>query len=130
MCWEWMGRGEVRGSLILFRVLVDHVTIFNSSSMQHLRWSKWLETVVGSCYIEICHKYESVPRSDSEMHRSVQFRSVQAIKYSICYLNLQSQQKHTRPMCQIYSKLVIDTPERHLVLLLLTLNIFCPFFFC
>ena len=47
-----------RWSLILFRVLVDHITIFNSSSMQHLRWGKWLETVVDSCYIELCLKYD------------------------------------------------------------------------
>ena len=33
-------------------------------------------------------------------------------------------------MCQIYSKLVIKTPERHLILLLLTLNIFCTLFYC
>ena len=40
------GRGE---PLILFRVFMDHVTIFNSSSMQHLRWSygwKLLLTVI------------------------------------------------------------------------------------
>ena len=50
---------------------VDHVTIFNSSSMQHVRWSYLLETVVDSCYIELCLKCDRTPRSDSEMHRSV-----------------------------------------------------------
>ena len=38
---------------------------------------------------------------------------------------IQSQQKNTRKMCQIYSNLTIKTPEQRLVLLLLTLNIFC-----
>ena len=33
--------------------------------------------------------------------------------------------KNTRKMCQIYSQLPIKTPEQRLVLLLLTLNIFC-----
>ena len=73
----WKASGNVMyvmGSLILFRVFVDfvdHVTVFSSSSMQHLRWSKWLETVVGSCYIELFLKYERAPRPDTEMYRSV-----------------------------------------------------------
>ena len=68
MCACVFGRVE---PLLLFRVFVDHVTIFNSSSMQRLRWSLLLETVVDSCYIELCLKCDRAPRSDSEMHRSI-----------------------------------------------------------
>ena len=50
--------------------------------------------------------------------------NVSWVKYSICHLHLKSQQKHTRATCQTYSKLVIDTPEQHPVLLLLTLTYF------
>ena len=57
-----------------FRIFVDHVTIFNSSPMQHLRWSSsWQKKVNGwkvlltvVTYIELC---ERAPRSDSGMHR-------------------------------------------------------------
>ena len=38
--------------------------------------------------------------------------------------------KYTITACQIYSKLTLKAPERRLVFLLLTLNIFCTLFHC
>ena len=38
--------------------------------------------------------------------------------------------KNTIIACQIYSKLTLKAPERRLVFLLLTLNIFCTLFHC
>ena len=46
-------------------------------------------------------------------------------QYSIRHLHIQTHQKNTKTKCQIYSKLAINSPERHHVLLLLILNIFC-----
>ena len=61
--------------LIHLRIFVDHVTLFNLSPMQHLRWSSlwqkknsWLETVVDCCYREVCIECDKAPRSDSEMY--------------------------------------------------------------
>ena len=55
-------------------IFVDHVTIFSSGTMQHLRWSSlWqksmLETIVNCCYRELPFKCGRAPRSDSERHR-------------------------------------------------------------
>ena len=48
----------------------------------------------------------------------------------ISSLCTESQQKYTRATCQIYLKLTKETPEWCLVLLLLTLNIYCTLFYC
>ena len=50
-------------------------------------------------------------------------------QYSIRHLHIQTHQKNTKTKCQIYSKLAINSPERHHVLLLLILNIFCTWLY-
>ena len=54
----------------------------------------------------------------------------QNIHSRISSLCTESQQKYTRATCQIYLKLTKETPEWCLVLLLLTLNIYCTLFYC
>ena len=56
------------------------------------------------------------------------FRLLQSISSSIYMFKLKKKQTHTRPMCQIYSKLTKG--QWCLVLLLLTLNIFDTLFCC
>ena len=68
-------------------------------------------TVVDFCYITLCLKCGRVPRSNSKSAK-------------------QKTKKDTGTTCQIYSKLTIKIPERRLVLLLLTLNIFTLLFCC
>ena len=110
-----------------FRISVDHVTIFNSSPMQLLRWSSWLETAVDCCYIEL--RFNMTGLLDPTLKCIDKFRLRQGSIPSAIYM-FKVSKKHTRTTCQIYSKLVIKTPQRHLVLLLLTLNIFRTLFCC
>ena len=77
--------------------------------------------LVDCCYIELCLNYDRF--LDPTLKCIDKF--IWGNKYSICHLHNHSQQKNTKTMCQIYSKVTIKTPESCLVLLLLTLNIFC-----
>ena len=61
------------GGPITFRIFMNHITIFNSSTMEHVRTPKelfvtenrqWLETFVDCCYID--HVGNMAPGSDSE----------------------------------------------------------------
>ena len=52
----------------------------------------------------------------------------ESILFSIYLLKVSK--KNTRTLCQIYSKLTIKKPEQYLVLLLLTLNLFCTLLYC
>ena len=106
---------------IPFRIFVDYVTIFNSSPMQHLRWSSFwqksndwkllLTFVTENFIINIAGLLDLTLKCIN--------------KFTLFNVS----KKDTRTVCQIYSKLTVETPERHLVLLLLTLNIFCALFY-
>ena len=76
--------------------------------------------------MELHLECDRTPRSNSKIHTYINLD--QRIPSAIYIFKVSK--KHTRRMCQIYSKLVIKTPEQHLVLLLLTLNIFYILFYC
>ena len=79
-----------------------------------------MRTVFNCCYIELHLKCDRAARSDSETWINLdQGKKV----FHPPFPSLKSAKKRTRTMCQIYSKLTINTPERRLVLLLLTLKI-------
>ena len=76
--------------------------------------------------MELHLECDRTPRSNSKIHTYINLD--QRIPSAIYIFKVSK--KHTRRMCQIYSKLVIKTPEQHLVLLLLTLNTFSTLFYC
>ena len=79
-----------------------------------------MRTVFNCCYIELHLKCDRAARSDSETWINLdQGKKV----FHPPFPSLKSAKKRTRTMCQKYSKLTIKTPERRLVLLLLTLKI-------
>ena len=106
---------------------MDHVTIFNSRPMPHQRWSflwqkigngwKLLAVVTKSFVLNVTGLLDPTLKSIDKM------RLRQLSIPSAIYI-FKVSKKQTRTTCQIYSKVVIKTSERHLVLLLLTLNIF------
>ena len=44
---------EVPQYPIPFKIFADHATIFNSSPMQHVRWSSLWQKLYNCCYIEL-----------------------------------------------------------------------------
>ena len=69
------------------------ITIFRSSSMQHLRWSSLRQKMGDSWKLLLTFVTQNFIVDDSETHRSIQ---IKAIKYSICHLNVNSQQKNPK----------------------------------
>ena len=79
--------------------------------------------------MELHLKCDRAPRSDLKTQINLDWGNKVFHQRFTC-LKSATTKKPIRKMCQIYSKLIIKTPERCLVLLLLTLNIFCTLFYC
>ena len=104
---------------ILFRIFVDYVTIFNSNLMQHLRGTLFDKNI----FLNVTGLLDlTLKHIDKFRQRQ---KSIPSGKYMF-----KVSKKNTIIACQIYSKLTLKAPERRLVFLLLTLNIFCTLFHC
>ena len=111
------------------RIFVNHITIFNSSAMEHLRWSYlWQKTGKGwnLCWLLLCcyiFKISNSPHPPKKTKTKKNNKKKQTKKTK----------KNTRTSiftCQVYLQLTIKTPEQHVAPLLLTLNIFFTLFCC
>ena len=83
-------RNHARSPVIPFRIFLDQVTIFSTSSMWHPRWRKiryQLETFVTECFVLNVTGFLDL---------------IKTTKYSIRHLHVQTQQENTRTKSSVF----------------------------